>query len=182
MNQTRPIVPNALAKMLSLLPAYPGSLLFARALNLTLARHLPPDVRALLEGKTLRIRVVDLQLSFDFFWRTDGFKACRVADQVGSEIDNKVGNNAASEVASNVAGGIDLTIGATAHDFLLLAQRKEDPDTLFFSRRLQMEGDTDLGLLVKNTLDAIEIPVFDPDQIIALLKSGPGFFKRQSQS
>ena len=32
----------------------------------------------------------------------------------------------------------------------------KDPDTLFFSRRLLMEGETDLGLLVKNTLDAID--------------------------
>lgn len=160
MNQTGPVLPGALAKMLGLLPAYPGSLLFARALNLALARHLQPDARALLEGKTLRIRVLDLQLCFDFCWRDYGFKACRVA----GKIVGKAGYE------------IDLKIGATAHDFLLLAQRKEDPDTLFFSRRLQMEGDTDLGLLVKNTLDAIDIPVFDPDRIIALLKSGPLFF------
>jgi predicted lipid carrier protein YhbT len=58
----------------------------------------------------------------------------------------------------------DLTISASAHDFVLLAQRKEDPDTLFFSRRLAMEGDTELGLMVKNTIDAIELPVFDPQQ------------------
>lgn len=39
---------------------------------------------------------------------------------------------------------------------MALALREEDPDTLFFSRRLRMEGDTDLGLLVKNTLDAVD--------------------------
>ena len=58
----------------------------------------------------------------------------------------------------------DLTLSATAHDFLLLAQRQQDPDTLFFSRRLSMEGDTELGLVVKNALDAIELPVLDPRQ------------------
>jgi predicted lipid carrier protein YhbT len=31
-----------------------------------------------------------------------------------------------------------------------------DPDTLFFSRRLTIEGDTELGLLLKNRLDALE--------------------------
>ena len=56
----------------------------------------------------------------------------------------------------------DLTISASARDFLALARREEDPDTLFFSRRLSMEGDTELGLMVKNTLDALELPVFDP--------------------
>ncbi|MFJ7566118.1 SCP2 domain-containing protein [Herminiimonas sp. NPDC097707] len=157
MNQIRPVVPAALAKMLSLLPVYPGSLLFVRALNLLLARHLPSDTQAMLEGRTLRISVLDLQLSFDFQWRAGRFSARRLADNISDEID--------------------LTIGATAHDFLLLAQRKEDPDTLFFSRRLQMEGDTELGLLVKNTLDAIEAPVFDPARlapmrVLARFKSG----------
>ena len=54
-----------------------------------------------------------------------------------------------------------LTTSASAYDFVLLARRQEDPDTLFFSRRLAMEGDTELGLLVKNTIDAIELPVLD---------------------
>lgn len=53
---------------------------------------------------------------------------------------------------------------ASAHDFMLLAQRKQDPDTLFFSRRLSMQGDTELGLVVKNALDALELPVLDPAQ------------------
>ena len=67
-------------------------------------------------------------------------------------------------------------IAASAHDFLLLAQRKEDPDTLFFSRRLVMEGDTELGLLVKNTIDAIDFPMFDlgrlsPSRVFARFRS-----------
>ena len=37
-------------------------------------------------------------------------------------------------------------------------------DTLFFSRRLSMEGDTELGLIVKNTLDALEFPVLAPQR------------------
>ena len=32
-----------------------------------------------------------------------------------------------------------------------------DPDTLFFQRRLVIEGDTELGLYVKNLMDAIEL-------------------------
>lgn len=153
MNQTRPVLPAALVKMLELLPAYPGSVLFAKALNLVLARYFLSDTQAMLEGKKLRISVLDLQLSFDFQWRAGSFAACQhKAD-------------------------IDLTIAATAHDFMLLAQRKEDPDTLFFSRRLQMEGDTELGLLVKNTLDAIDDSVFDParllpTRVLASLKQG----------
>jgi predicted lipid carrier protein YhbT len=55
------------------------------------------------------------------------------------------------------ASTADVTIAACAHDFLLLALRDEDPDTLFFSRRLAMEGDTELGLAVKNAFDAADL-------------------------
>jgi len=56
------------------------------------------------------------------------------------------------------AGGApaDLTIRSTVSGFLALGLRREDPDTLFFTRRLVMTGDTDLGLVVKNALDAID--------------------------
>ena len=42
-------------------------------------------------------------------------------------------------------------------DLLMIAARKQDPDTLFFQRRLVIEGDTELGLYVKNLMDAIEL-------------------------
>src|SRR5690606_26584346 len=51
----------------------------------------------------------------------------------------------------------DLTIAADVRDFGLLALRKEDPDALFFARRLVMEGDTELGLVVRNMLDALDM-------------------------
>lgn len=159
-NQSLYRLPKPLAKMLSLLPAYPGSVLFVTALNLALRAKLPADVQQSLLGKKLRIRVSDACIAFDFQWGSAGFSACRPAADA------------------------DLTISASAHDFLLLARRQEDPDTLFFSRRLSTEGDTELGLLVKNTLDAIELPVFElgrsaPGRLLAQLKAkampGTGF-------
>jgi predicted lipid carrier protein YhbT len=138
--------------LLARLPAYPGSLLFVGGLNLALTQQLASDVKPLLAGKKLRLRVTDAQWAFDFEWIYDRF------------------------VASQNAGDADLTIAASAYDFLLLARRLEDPDTLFFSRRLSMEGDTELGLLVKNSLDAIEAPLvtlgqFKPSRVLASLKS-----------
>ena len=141
MNRYRYRLPDPLGRLLSLLPAYPGSILFVAGLNLALVRHLPADVQQSLTGKKLRITVRDAQLVFDFVWRKDAFAPC------------------------HHSGEADLMIGASMHDFLLLAQRKEDPDTLFFSRRLIMEGDTELGLLVKNTLDAIDSPLFNLDRL-----------------
>ncbi len=154
MNQSRITLPSPVARVLALLPAYPGSLLFASALNLAIRNSLSSDVRQSLQGKRLCIQVKDAQLAFHFQWVNDSFAA-----------------------RSN-QGTPDLMISASAQDFLLLARRQEDPDTLFFSRRLVMEGDTELGLLVKNTLDAIELPVLAlgrlaPARVFGRLRTKP---------
>jgi predicted lipid carrier protein YhbT len=146
------LLPEAAASLLARLPAYPGSLLLVSALNLGLARHLPSDVREFLRNKKLRIHVRDARLTFDFTCDGERFAAC-------------------PKQATT-----DLTISASAQDFLRLAQRQEDPDTLFFSRRLSMEGDTELGLVVKNALDALELPVLDlqqwaPRQVLSRLSA-----------
>jgi len=145
------LLPRAMGDLLGKLPAYPGSLLFVTALNVALSRQLSPDVTQLLLGRKLRLCVTDAQWAFDFCWRANRF------------------------VATQNPGEADLTISASAYDFVLLARRQEDPDTLFFSRRLAMEGDTELGLLVKNTIDAIELPVLDleslkPAQVLARMR------------
>ncbi|AEC19175.1 hypothetical protein PT7_0635 [Pusillimonas sp. T7-7] len=135
-------VPAPVGKLLARLPAYPGSALFAVGLNLALAQHLPADTLQMLEGRVLRIQAPDAGIAFDFIWRKQKF------------LPVAPGGDAA------------LTIAANLHDFYLLIQRKEDPDTLFFSRRLAMEGDTELGLLVKNTLDALDMSLFAPSQFL----------------
>lgn len=151
MNPASYRLPAPLGQLLARLPAYPGALLFAAALNLALGPHLRTGALAPLKHKKLRLRVLDARLAFDFSWSPHGF--CAIHND----------------------GDADLSIGASAHDFLLLAQRREDPDTLFFGRRLQMEGDTELGLLVKNTLDAMDLPVFEragraPARLLARLR------------
>jgi predicted lipid carrier protein YhbT len=55
---------------------------------------------------------------------------------------------------------VDVCIRGNWREFLLLASRREDPDTLFFRRRLLIEGDTELGLAVKNLIDSL-----DPDDL-----------------
>lgn len=121
---------------LSLLPQYPPALALVTALNLALGRVIPREPLEPLLGKRVCLRVTDAGLTLHFTLTPAGFKACH----------------------RGLAP--DLTISANARDFLMLALRREDPDTLFFSRRLLMEGDTELGLLVKNTLDAVEFPDF----------------------
>jgi len=61
---------------------------------------------------------------------------------------NGWGGHSAEPWDVRIRGGFD--------DFWLMATRTEDPDTLFFNRRLTIEGDTETGLALKNLLDALE--------------------------
>ena len=137
------VVPPLLGQALSRIPSYPGSLVFVSAINPILKDSITEDMQAMLTGKLLRLAVTDMGLHFNFLWTGGGFVA-------GWDVDAP-----------------DLVISASTHDFILLALRREDPDTLFFSRRLVMEGETELGVLLKNTVDALEL------DIPALIKTAP---------
>lgn len=144
MNQAAYQVPSLLRGVLSKLPAYPGSMLFTGGLNFALKPHLPDDTLRQLEGRTLRIEVRDAGIAFDFVCKEGAFRAAKHE------------------------GDVALTISASAYDFVQLARRTQDPDTLFFSRRLTMEGDTELGLLVKNSLDAIDMSTLLSERLAPL--------------
>ena len=134
--QRRPVAPTP-DQLLSRLPAWPGSWLFARLLNATLAAQLGADTRQGLEGRHLQLRVTDLGLAFDVTWRATGFTPQRPGATP------------------------DLAIAAALPDLWRLARREEDPDSLFFRRRLSLEGDTELGLLFKNAVDAFDLGAFE---------------------
>lgn len=136
------VLPAPVGAVLRHLPHWPGATLFCAALNAALAPQLPDDVREALQGRPLRLEVKDAGIAFDFSWQGTRFVP-----------------------ASPRHTAPALTIRAHASDYVALARRTQDPDTLFFHRRLAMEGDTELGLMVKNTLDALELPVFDPARL-----------------
>jgi predicted lipid carrier protein YhbT len=145
-------LPKPLSTLFSVLPQYPHSLAFSQVLNLALGETLRSGALQPLHGKLICLRISDAHIALHFTLNATGVSA------------NREGKTA------------DLTISAKAYDFIQLALRKEDPDTLFFSRRLLMEGDTELGLLVKNTLDAMELPPLDwrmlmPERVLDGLKA-----------
>lgn len=146
MNELFHRIPSPIKRVLSLLPAYPGTILFARALNLALRSHLPDDLKSSIEGRALRIEVKDAGLVLDFVYRANAFHALRPSGQP------------------------DLVISAIARDFFALMRRKEDADTLFFSRRLVMEGDTELGVCIKSSLDSIELPWFEFERVLGRIR------------
>ncbi len=128
------LLPPIVRAIASRLPAYPPSVACTFVLSLVAPRLVGHDALAMLDGKAFRIVVRDAGAGFAF--------------RVRSLRCEPLGGNRA----------VDVTITACAADFLLLATRRADPDTLFFKRRLLIEGDTETGLLLKNILDAIELP------------------------
>lgn len=77
---------------------------------------------------------------------------------------------------------VDVSFSGEANDLILIAGRKEDPDALFFQRRLKIEGDTELGLEVKNLLDSLDMsalpalikyPLTDLAEWVSRVRSAP---------
>ena len=61
----------------------------------------------------------------------------------------------------------DVRFSGDAYTFSMLATQREDADTLFFQRRLRIEGNTATGLHLKNFLDALgEPPLPGPARLV----------------
>jgi predicted lipid carrier protein YhbT len=125
-------VPRIVAGIVSRLPPQPPAFALTRALDFGVGRIVSPQAVAPLRGRSFMLTVRDLGLSVRFESTPSGFRVSRASRPP------------------------DLTISASLRDYIALWLREEDPDTLFFARRLTVEGDTDLGLTVKNLLDGID--------------------------
>lgn len=102
------------------------------ALNQAFREPLQQGELEFLEGSKVRIKVTDLQI--DWLIRV----GCDEFEPIDRELDD------------------DVCISGEGPDFILLATRQADPDTLFFQRRIRIEGDTELGLGIKNTMDSMD--------------------------
>jgi len=122
---------NRLRRIVERLPVQPPSFVLARVLDRMLLPRLPADARAALSHRTVEVAISDLGLRVRLQLEAGGF---RVAPS-------------RSETA--------LRVVAPAASYLRLLRGEDDADRLFFERALVMEGDTEMGLVLKNTLDAI---------------------------
>lgn len=126
-----PAPPEPLRRLIERLPVEPPSLLLALLLNRVLLPRLDAEAREALAGQTVEVCVTDFGLRLRLALGRGGFGP------------------------APSAGAPRLRVAANAAAFWRLAAGEEDADTLFFERVLVMEGDTDYGLRLKNTLDAI---------------------------
>lgn len=132
-------MPKILRPSLSLLPFAAQKALLLPALSSVFQESIEDGDFAFLQDKWLKIVISDLNLHW---W-------------LSFDKDKLVMTSMNELLASNITE--DICFSATGDDLILIAGRKQDPDTLFFQRRLKIEGDTELGLEVKNLIDAIDI-------------------------
>ena len=118
-----------------------------RSLNQIFAEPLADDAFEALEGNWMRLEVADLKLAWCL---TSHRRRLRIAQQAP----------------------VQVTIRGNWREFLLLASRQEDPDTLFFRRRLVIEGDTELGLAIKNLIDSLDPDMLPPWLWAVLQRAG----------
>ena len=129
-------LPGFVARIGEKLPQWPHAVALTAALNAAAKLGvLPEDSLAQLDGKTFVVQVYDTGGQAAFAYRGGLFRPLFAIPQTP-----------------------DLAFRANLSAFLQVASRQEDPDTLFFNRELSIEGDTELGLVVKNMLDAVEWP------------------------
>jgi predicted lipid carrier protein YhbT len=129
-------LPSFVASLGEKLPQWPHAMVLVTALNAALKLKLLPESElTALDEKLFRICILDTGGEASFTYRNGMF---RPVFSPGREPD--------------------LAFSAHLSAYLQLLSRQEDPDTLFFNRELEITGDTELGLLVKNLLDAVEWP------------------------
>jgi O2-independent ubiquinone biosynthesis accessory factor UbiT len=129
------VIPSFLSKPLTFLPKKLSSKGVAFFLNMMLKQPIKNGELDFLREKTLKIKISDINIVFFLT-----YKNYKIIPSYHKEHD--------------------IVISGNLYEFLLLLSRKEDPDTLFFNRRLKMTGDTELGLNVKNFLDSVEFSDF----------------------
>lgn len=113
------------------LPTRPPSTLLALALDRLLLPRLDTGQREALQGSIVEIELEEL--------------GARVRLSLGPQ-----GFRAAAE-----SGPARLRLRAKLEALWRLLRGEDDADRLFFDGALVMEGDTEYGLILKNTLDAI---------------------------
>ncbi len=152
------VMPKLLRPSLRLLPFKAQKALLLPALSSVFREALEDGDFEFLQGKWLKIAITDLELTW---WLSFDNNQLIMASQ-----EEMIANN----------NNDDVSFSATGDDLVLIAGRKQDPDTLFFQRRLKIEGDTELGLEVKNLIDAIDIDQL-PSSVHSLVDFSANFLQ-----
>ena len=139
-----PVLPKPFSLPLKVLPQALHNRFLANIINKILVDDLNEGELDFLQDRSVAIEITDLGLSYRL---------------------TLSGNRL---TAANEQGENHLTVRASLYDFMSMASRQVDPDTLMFQRRLVMEGDTELGLALKNYLDGMDI---EESKVLSMVES-----------
>lgn len=151
-------IPKLLKPTLKIVPYSVQKSILLPALHSVFKEAIVDGDFAFLQDKWLRISISDLDLNW---W-------------LSFDINKLIMASAQENIIE------DVCFTASGDDLILIAGRKQDPDTLFFQRRLKIEGDTELGLEVKNLIDAIDIDQL-PSTVHKMVDASASFLEKTYQ-
>ena len=137
-SQLRQTLSEHLGKSLNLIPANIKSLVASAAANTIFKSPLQDQELDFLTDKWLKLTIRDL--NFCCF--------ITVLDDAGQQPQIKVTGKLPEGIHSAA-----VEFSSDLPSLARVASKQADPDTLFFQRKLIVEGETELGLAIKNFLD-----------------------------
>jgi predicted lipid carrier protein YhbT len=143
------IRPQNLGRVISRMPRRLNSVIVQKLLNNVFAEQIREGDFDFLSGRLLQIQIIDAKL------------------YIGISFSRK---KIVCDHFSKLPCEADVTLSIDTSSAIQLIQQEVDPDTLFFQRKLKINGDTELAHHVKNTIDTLD-PTIMPDFILQLISN-----------
>ena len=147
-------LPKDITKAFTRLPSSFQSWVAQTTLSNLLSEQITDESLRFLEGHWLAIIISDVPYQF--------FISVRDVEHSGLRKQSIL-------VKSQIEQEPDVTFSGDIDSLVSIAVREQDPDTLFFQRKLLVTGNTELGLQVKNFLDELDTSAF-PSALLCALK------------
>lgn len=143
----RLFAPRLLGRVAALVPFVFNRRVVEQLANRVFTEQIAEGDFEFLSGRRLQIHIIDTRLHIGLSYQDDRIICYHFADR--------------EEQA-------EATLSVETLDAIRLIRQQVDPDTLFFQRRLKINGDTELAHQVKNTIDTLN-PEIIPGFIRSML-------------
>ncbi len=145
---SRFIKPRILSSIATRMPRKLNYIVVEKLLNNAFAEQIGEGDFEFLEGRVLQVEIIDANLF------------------IGLSFNH---NKIICNHFNNLACTSDATLSIDTLNAINLVQQEVDPDTLFFQRKLKINGDTELAHHVKNTIDTLD-PEVIPGFMLKLME------------
>ena len=143
------IRPLVLSRIATRMPMKLNTVVVEKLLNSAFSEQISDGDFEFLEGRALQVEVSDANLFIGLSFSRNRITCFHF---------------------NNLACPADATLSIDTLNAINLIQQEVDPDTLFFQRKLKINGDTELAHHVKNTIDTLD-PEVIPGFILKVITS-----------